>query len=95
MRLTRRGLLATVAATGVAACAPEATKTVAPSKTLSGETDATELAAMIKRGDITAAEALEAAIKRAEAIQPQINFMVTDTFAMARARRALAEAHLN
>jgi amidase len=85
MRLTRRGLLATVAATSFAACAPAAVKAAAP-KALSSETDATETAAMIKRGDITAAEAVEAAIKRAEAIQPQINFMVADTFAMARAR---------
>jgi amidase len=86
MRLTRRGLLATVAATGFAACAPAATK--AAPKTISSETDATELAAMIRRGDITAAEAVEAAIKRAEAIQPQINFMVTETYAMARERAA-------
>ena len=84
MRLTRRGLLATVAASGIAACTPAA---VAPAaKTISSETDATELAAMIKRGDITAAEAVEAAIKRAEAIQPQINFMVTDMYEMARAQ---------
>ena len=84
MRLTRRGLLATVAATGFAACA-RATTEAAP-KTISSETDATEIAAMIKRGDITAAEAVEAAIKRADAIQPQLNFMVTDTYALARER---------
>jgi amidase len=88
MRLTRRGLLATVAATGFAACSPAAEKPAAAGapKTISSETDATELAAMIKRGDITAAEAVEAAIKRAEAIQPQINFLVTDTYEMARSR---------
>jgi amidase len=84
MRLTRRGLLASVAATGLVACSPAA-KPAAP-KTISSETDATELAAMIKRGDITAAEAVEAAIKRADTIQPQINFLVTDTYAMARER---------
>jgi len=88
MRLTRRGLLATVAATGFAACSP-ATTAAAP-KTLSSETDATELAAMIKRGDITAAEAVEAAIRRAEAIQPQLNFLVADTYAMARERAKAA-----
>ncbi len=85
MRMTRRGLLATVAATGVAACAPAAVKPAA-AKVISSEMDATELAAMIRRGDITAAEAVEAAIRRAEAIQPQINFMVADMFAMARER---------
>jgi amidase len=85
MRLTRRTLLASVGAAGIVACSPAAVKPAGP-KTISSETDATELAAMIKRGDITAAEAVEAAIKRAEAIQPQINFMVTDTFAAARER---------
>jgi amidase len=41
---------------------------------------------MIRSKDISAAEAVEEAIKRADAIQPQINFMVTDTYAMARER---------
>ena len=45
---------------------------------------------MIRNGDITAAEAVEEAIKRAEKIQPQLNFMVTDTFAMARERAKTA-----
>jgi amidase len=48
--------------------------------------DATQLASMIRGGEISAAEAVDAAIRRAEAIQPQINFMVTDMFAMARER---------
>src|SRR5215510_11353450 len=85
MRLTRRTLLGSVGALGLAACAPAATKPAGP-KTISSETDATELAAMIWRGDITALEAVEAAIKRAQAMQPQINFMVTDMFDMARER---------
>jgi len=41
---------------------------------------------MIRAGDISAAEAVEEAIKHAEKVQPQINFMVTDMFAMARER---------
>ncbi len=86
MRLTRRTLLGSVGALGLAACAPAAVKTPAGPKTISSETDATELAAMIKRGDITALEATEAAIKRAQAIQPQLNFMVTDMYDMARER---------
>jgi amidase len=90
MRLTRRVLLASAAATGFAACSPAAKPAAA--KTISSETDATELAAMIMRGDITSSEAVEAAIKRAEAIQPQINFLVTDTYAMARERAKTALA---
>lgn len=82
MRLTRRGLLATVYGTGLAACAPAAP--VAAPEASHDLPDATQLASMIRNQDITAAEAVEEAIKRAEAIQPQINFMVTDTFAMAR-----------
>jgi amidase len=85
MRMTRRGLLATVWATGVAAACSTAPGAVA---TGSAGPDATALAAMIKRKDISAAEAVEAAIKRAEIVQPQINFMVNNTYAAARARAA-------
>ena len=83
MRLTRRTLLGTVWATGVAACAG------APGITATGsEPDATELAGLIRSGKMSAAEAVEAAIARAQAVQPKINFMVSDTFAVARARAA-------
>lgn len=81
MRLTRRGLLATVWATGVAACA--SAPGIAPSGT---EEDATALAARIARGEISASEAVEAAITRAQAVQPRINFLVNDTYAAARAQ---------
>ena len=81
MRLTRRGLLATVWATGVAACASP------PGIVASGaEEDATALAARIASGQISASEAVETAIARAQAVQPKINFMVNDTFAAARAQ---------
>lgn len=83
MRLTRRTLLGTVWATGVAAC------TGAPGIVASGnDPDATEIAGLIKSGRMSAAEAVEAAIARAQAAQPKINFMVADTFAAARARAA-------
>ncbi len=83
MRLTRRTLLATVWATGVAACANT------PNIMATGEeVDATELAGLIKSGQMSAAEAVEAAIARAQAVQPKINFMVSDTFAAARAQAA-------
>lgn len=83
MRLTRRTLLGTVWATGVAACAG------APAIAATGsEADATELANMISSGRMSAVEAVDAAIVRAQAVQPKINFMVADTFAAARARAA-------
>ena len=41
-------------------------------------TDATGLAARIRRGDITAVEAVDTAIARIEALQPQLNFLVSD-----------------
>lgn len=84
MRLTRRGLLATVYGTGLAACAPAAVAPAATPEASHDLPDATQLASMIRNKEISASEAVEEAIKRAEAIQPQINFMVTDTFAMAR-----------
>lgn len=86
MRLTRRTLLATVYGTGLAACAPAAVKPAAVAEASHDLPDATQLASMIKAKDISASEAVEEAIKRAEAIQPQLNFMVTDTYAMARER---------
>jgi len=83
MRLTRRSLIGTVWATGLAACA------AAPGLSAGAqEADATELARLISSGQISAAEAVEAAIARASAIQPTINFMVSDTFNAARARAA-------
>jgi amidase len=83
MRLTRRSLIGTVWATGVAACAAAPELSAAPP-----EADATELARLIRTGQISASEAVEAAISRARAVQPEINFMVSDTFTAARARAA-------
>jgi amidase len=48
--------------------------------------DATEIAAMIRRKDITAVEAIDDAIARAESMQPKLNFLVTPLFEQARAR---------
>ena len=81
MRLTRRGLMATVWATGAAACA------TAPGVVAGGGApDATETAELIRTGKMSAKEAVEAAIKRAQAVQPKINFLVNETFADARAK---------
>src|SRR5689334_8434338 len=90
MRLTRRGLLATISASSLAACSPKAVAPVAVPEASHDLPDATELASMIRNKQITAAEAVEAAITRAQAIDPQIHFIVTDTFAMARERAKTA-----
>ncbi len=83
MRLTRRGLLATVYGTGLAACAPM--PKVAGTGNDKGP-DATEMASMIRSGEMSATEATEAAITRCEAANSQLGFVVTDTYALARAR---------
>ena len=83
MRLTRRGLMATVWATGVAACASAPTVVAG-----GGNPDATEMAGLIKSGKMSAKEAIDAAIARAQAVQPKLNFLVNDTFADARAKAA-------
>ncbi len=84
MRLTRRTLLATVYGTGLAACAPMPMPSGKGHS--AGDLDATAMASMIRNGEMSAVEATEAAIKRSEAANPQIGFMVNDTYAMARAR---------
>jgi amidase len=55
-------------------------------------TDATELAARIRRGDITAVEAVDTAIAQIEALQPQLNFLVSDSFERARDRAKAGDA---
>jgi amidase len=93
MRLTRRGLLATISASSLAACSPKPAETAAATPAAAGGgdlPDATQTASMIRNGDISAAEAVEEAIKRADKVQPQINFMVSDTYALARERAKTA-----
>ena len=67
MRLTRRGLLATVYGTGLAACTPAAVTPAAVPEASHDLPDATQIASMIRNKEITASEAVEEAIKRAEA----------------------------
>lgn len=83
MQMTRRGLLATVWATGLAACAGTPAPTGA---TGARGPDATAMAALIRDRRASAAELVEAAIARTNALQPKLNFMVVDTFEAARAR---------
>ena len=48
-------------------------------------TDALGLAAQVRAGDLSAAELLNDTIRRAEAANPELNFLVTDCFERARA----------
>lgn len=52
--------------------------------------DATATADLIRRGEVTAAEVVEAAIARAEKAQTVLNFMVTEMSERARAKAPLA-----
>lgn len=88
MQATRRALmLGSAAAAGLSACAsptpPVTARPSAPSDAL-GDLDATGVAARIRAGEITAREAVEAAAARAERLEPQINAIVTPTYAQAR-----------
>jgi amidase len=79
--ITRRGLFAASAAVTVAACATPARPPVAAGP---WTPDATELARRIRNGEVTALEVMDAAIARAEAMQPKLNFLVTPDFDRAR-----------
>jgi amidase len=61
--------------------------TATPARTLATETaviDAVSLAGMVRRGDISSLEAVDAAIDRSEALNPTLNFLVTETYQRAR-----------
>lgn len=85
MRFSRRGLMAASAAIAAApsAFAKPRTSAAPPPWT----PDATEIAGRIQRKEISAAQAVEAAIQRAEALQPQVRALVDSDF-----DRALAKA---
>jgi amidase len=90
MRISRRALVANAAAlSGLAgACStfshptPEASS---QSRDALGDLDATGVAARIRSREITPQEALDAAIARAERVNPQLNFMATPAYEYARA----------
>lgn len=83
--LSRRALMANAVAlsTLTVACA----RTAAPADAL-GESDAVGLAQRIRDGEITAAQALDAAIARAERVNPELNFIITKAYDAGRARAA-------
>ncbi len=86
LEISRRALLATAVSVGALA-ASGCTEEAATSDAL-GDHDATDLAAAIRAGDITAAEALDAAIARSERGNDQLNFIAAPLNEYGRARAA-------
>jgi amidase len=91
MGISRRALMANAAAlSGLAsACSTFSNPTPDASSDATdalGDLDATGVAARIRRQEITPQEALDAAIARAERINPELNFIATPTYDYARAR---------
>lgn len=82
---TRRTVVAGGAAlAAVSSCAPKS-----PTDALE-DFDATGVAARISGGEVTALEALDAAIARAERVNGELNFIVTKAYDYGRARAATA-----
>lgn len=84
-RLSRRAMLAGSTATlALAACAPRTPKDEPAAVAAPEFMDGTAMAAAIAAGETTAREQVEAAIARAQAVEPQINGIVTETYESAR-----------
>lgn len=92
MRPSRRQMLCTsgalAASVSVAACGGKARQALpdSPPDDVLGQLDGVGLAARIRTGEIRAGEVLEAAIARAQRLEPMINSLVTETFDGARAQ---------
>src|SRR5690606_11135662 len=84
-QISRRALMSTALAMGAltSACA---TPAAPASRDALGDDDATGIAARIRRGELSASEALEAAIARSEEVNGQLNFMAEPLYDFARAR---------
>ncbi len=81
--LSRRGLLAaSVGATALAAagCATTESRVTVPANSAPWTPDATEWASRIRKGELSAGELMEATIRKAEALQPKLNFIVNSDF---------------
>jgi len=90
MKLSRRGLMANAAALAALTSAGGCERIFAarrPADAL-GDFDATGVAAAIRSRDITAAEALEAAIARNESVNGGLNFVAAPLYEYGRARAA-------
>ena len=75
---TRRGLMAASAAVAAVPAIAQARPKTPPAAPWTP--DATTVAAMIRNKEISPLEAVEAAIRRTEALQPKLNFMVNSDF---------------
>ncbi|MDX2275956.1 MAG: amidase [Hyphomonadaceae bacterium] len=85
--VSRRALMANAAAlSGLAACA--SVPTVETPNDALGDSDAVGLAARIRAGEITAAQALDAAIARTERVNPELNFIAAPAYEFGRERAA-------
>jgi len=86
--LNRRTFLASSTATVAAAAVPEISQARPQLDDPFIAYDALGMAELVKSGDVTAAELTEVVIRRAEALNPALNFMATPTFDRARALSA-------
>lgn len=89
MQISRRALMANAAALSALAAGCTSIGSAAPqagTRDALGDLDATGVAARVRSRDITAQEALDAAIARAERVNGQLNFIVTPAHDYARAR---------
>jgi amidase len=84
-RITRRALAAAPLALAAGNALAARKAALAPAAA-SPWPDATEMAARIRRGELTAAEAVETAIRRAEALQGTLNIIVNSDFDRALAK---------
>lgn len=93
MGLSRRELAASVAGlAALSACSSGATggppASVENTSDALGDLDATGIAARIRAREITALEALDAAIARTERLNPELNFVIEKQYERARTRAA-------
>jgi len=86
--LSRRALMANAAALSSLAAGCGTMAAHSDTNDVLGDLDATGIADHVRRGDFTPAEALEAAIARAEAMNPNLNFMASKAYEYGRVRAA-------
>jgi amidase len=89
MRISRRGLMANAVALGALTTAGACDRLgLGGSSDALGDLDATGVAAAVRDGQVTATEALEAAIARAERVNGELNFIATPLYEYGRTRAA-------
>ncbi len=88
--MERRDFLKIMASSGIAALFPAACRSWPGGPEALAASDAITQAALVARGEASAAELVAAAIERIRRIDPALNAVVTRTFARARARAEAA-----